>query len=440
MSDNGIKVLITEQNKEFLDLQSNKEFDKLLNSEVDMTVMVVEQKDRSLNIGAVGIGQCGSKIIEEFYNRGYSSIAINTALQDLKPIGIPERFKLFLDHTLGGAGKDLDLGASAVEEYQEAILDMLKENFVDSEILMLVVGGGGGTGSGGAPKMVEIMSALGKPVVVMYVLPMSSEDTLAKHNAITTLAKLSEYSKSGIINSLFVVDNSKIELMFPGKSMADFWKCSNSAIVEPLHLFNKLSSQPSQYVSLDPMDFGKILLGSGCSLYGMTKVDNYLDNESAVAEAMINNLENGLLASDFDLSESNNAGVIIVGSKDTLQKIPAAYLEYGFSMVNKISKDSVRLFRGIYEVETGDNAIYVYSLFSGLGLPKKRIDELKDEAEKHMKALENKETANKANMTIDMGKTKAASTADTIYNKIKNKNSAVGKLLGNKKIMDMRRK
>jgi cell division GTPase FtsZ len=423
--------------------KEDREFEELLNAKMEedtMTVMAVEQKDRSFNMGVVGLGQAGNKIAKEFYDRGYPVILINTALQDLKLVEVPERHKLFLDSTLGGAAKDLDLGAGAVEEYSEAIVDMLKESFEPCEVLVLVVSGGGGTGSGGAPKMVELMSQLGKPVMVMYVLPMSSEDTLSKHNAITTLARLADLSKSGAINSLFVVDNAKIECMFPNKSMADFWKCANSAIVEPLHLFNKLSSQPSQYVSLDPMDLGKVLLASGCALYGMTKVDNYLDNEGAVAEAMINNLENGLLASDFDLGEANTAGVIIVGSKDTLQKIPAAYLEFGFAMVNKLSKDSLRLFRGIYEVETGDSSLYVYSVFSGLGLPKKRIDELKEDAEKHMKALEDKDN-NKANMNIDLGgKTKATSTADQMYNKIKNKNSPMGKLMSGKRVQDLRRK
>jgi len=146
-----------------------------------------------------------------------------------------------------------------------------------------------------------------------------------------------------------------------------------------------------------------------------------------------------LLAGGFDLAEAKSAGVVIVGSEETLKKIPAANLEYAFACVNKISQDGIRIFRGIYQVDTGDSALYIYSLFSGLGLPKDRVEELKAEAEKHMKALENKEE-NKANLTIDLGKTKTTSTSDQIYNKIKNKNSAIGKLMNNKKVTDLRRK
>ncbi|KKK48799.1 hypothetical protein LCGC14_3141510, partial [marine sediment metagenome] len=184
--------------------------------ESKMPVMLVEQQDRSINIGVVGVGQCGSKLAEEFYNRGYNTVVINTALQDLKPIKIPEGQKLFLDYSLGGAAKDLDTGQAAVETYSGAVVKHLKDNFEDCEILLLATSGGGGTGSGSAEVMVELMAGLDKPISVLYVLPLGSEDTLAKHNAIQTLAKLAKLAKSDVINSLIVIDNAKIELMFPG--------------------------------------------------------------------------------------------------------------------------------------------------------------------------------------------------------------------------------
>jgi len=88
-------------------LKEKEELKKKKKAEEDMTVMVVEQQDRSVNIGVVGVGQCGSKLAEEFYGLGYPAVAINTAMQDLKHIAIPEGSKLFLDYALGGAAKDL---------------------------------------------------------------------------------------------------------------------------------------------------------------------------------------------------------------------------------------------------------------------------------------------------------------------------------------------
>lgn len=409
--------------------------------ENDMTVMLVEQQDRSVNLGVVGVGQCGSKLAEEFYNRGYDVVAINTAKQDLMPIVIPEGQKLFLDYALGGAGKDLDTGQAAVETYADQVLEHLESNFEDSEVLLLCVSGGGGTGSGSAEIMVNLMSQLGKPLAVLYVLPMSSEDSLAKHNSIQTLAKLAKLASTDVVNSLFVVDNAKIELMFPGLSMAQFWKTANTAIVEPIHLFNKLSANPSEHTSLDPMDFSRILIGTGdCSLYGSIDVADYMEDE-AIAEAMLTSVESGLLSGDFDLGQTRSAGIIVTGSKKALSEVPAANLEYGFAMVSKICNEGTRVFRGVYETPGHEDVLKIYTFFSGLGLPEERVQELKLEAERHMKALEGKEASRATAMNIDLGKTKTVSAADALHKKIKDKHSAMGKLTKNsKRIVDKRRK
>jgi cell division GTPase FtsZ len=431
-------------NKDFEDiLRENEKLEKELQQKVKMeehmTTVLVEQQDRSVNFGVVGIGQAGSRIAEQFYQRGYDCVVLNTAMQDLNLVKLPEKQKLFLDYALGGAAKDLTNGESAVAEYTDIILDMLKENFADNEILVLATSGGGGTGSGGAENLIRIMVQMGKPVVVIYILPLSSEDTLAKHNSIQTLARLSKMAKGDTINSLIVVDNAKIEVLHPGLPISKFWDVANEAIVEPLHLFNMLSATPSAYTSLDSMDFVSTLLGSDCSLYGTIDVKEYLEEES-IASAIVQNLKTGLLADEFDLKQTRSAGIIITASKDILDQIPAANMEFGFSMLNKICSDGTKIYRGIYEIP-GQNVLRVYSLFSGLGLPEERVQELKLEAERHMEILKNKEENRASNMTIDIGKTQVVSAADQMYNKIKSKNSAMGKIKRNsKRIIDRRRK
>ena len=431
------EVQKTNKSQEEIKLENNK-LEKELGGE-RMSVMLVEQKDRSINIGVVGVGQCGSKIAEEFYNRGYNVVVLNTALQDLKFIAVPENKKLFLDYALGGAAKDLETGQAAAEEYSDVILKMLQDNFENEDVLLLVVSGGGGTGSGSAETMVKLMTQLGKPMFVMFVMPLSNEDCLARHNATVTLSRLAKLAKDDVISSLVIVDNAKIESMFPSLSMAEFWKAANNAIVEPLHLFNQLSSKPSAYTSLDPMDFSRLLLGSDCALYGVMQVNDYL-RDDAIAEAMLTSISSGLLASDFDLTQTRSVGIIITGSKEILEKIPATNLEYGFAMVNKVCNDGTRVFRGVYETQDKEDCLKIYSLFSGLGLPEERIKELKAEAEKHMAVLQNKETSRAATMNIDLGKTQTVSAVDVLHKKITQKHSAMGKLVNNsKRIIDKRR-
>lgn len=424
-------------------LRENEKLEKELKRKIlvegDMATLLVEKQDRSVNFGVVGVGQAGGRIAAQFYDRGYDCVVINTARQDLNTVNIPEKQKLFLDIALGGTGKDRDSGAQAVQEYQEQILSMLDTNFPDNEVMVLAVSGGGGTGSGGAQNMISIMAQMGRPVVVIYVLPLGSEDTLAKHNSIQTLAQLSKMAKDDVISSLIVVDNNKIEMLYPGLSISKFWSVANEAIVEPLHLLNMLSATPSAYTSMDSMDFVSVLLGGDCSLYGMIEVKDYMEEES-IASAIVQNMAGGLLADEFDLQQTRTAGVIITADKEILEQIPAVNLEYGFSMLNKICSDGTKVYRGIYDIP-GQKTVRVYSLFSGLGLPEEKVAELKVEAERHMERLKNKEDGRASNMVIDIGKTQITSSTDQMYNRIKQKNSALGKIKKNsRKIIDKRRK
>lgn len=296
------------------------------------------------------------------------------------------------------------------------------------------------TGSGGAENLSKLAFQLGKPVIVIFALPMSSEDTIAKHNSIHTLAELAELAKEGTISSLFVCDNSRIEYIYPNLPLSEFWGVCNNAIVNPIHLFNSLSASPSKHISLDPMDMGRVLLAGNCTISGMVEIEDYLE-EDAIAEAVVNNMADSLLASEFDITQTTTAGVIITSSGKVLSQISANHLEYAMAMFNKITSDGTAVYRGVYEVEDHPDVVRVYTILSGLGLPQERVKELKLEAQKHMEALEQKENMKDVNMTIDLGKSKSVSATDVIHRRIKNKKSAVGKLTKNaKRIVDKRKR
>src|SRR5271170_7623203 len=86
--------------------------------EVEMSTnrAALAKKEKGIVFGIVGSGQAGSRIAEAFYKLGYDAVAINTAQQDLKFIDIPESNKLLLEHGLGGAAKDLEIGKAARSE------------------------------------------------------------------------------------------------------------------------------------------------------------------------------------------------------------------------------------------------------------------------------------------------------------------------------------
>jgi cell division GTPase FtsZ len=435
--------LETSLKKKAESVQLDPELLKKLKEKKEDAMKAVSKRDRSLYFGIVGLGQAGSRVAETFYGLGYEACVFNTATQDLEHINLPTNKKIFLPFALGGAGKELDNGRQAIEQNGELIISKLNEHFGDNqEMLLLAISASGGTGSGGAEGMIGLMSTLGKPIGVIYILPMESEDALGKHNAVTTLGKLAKMASSDVITTLIVVDNSKIEVLYPGLSKAEFWTTANKAIVEPLHLFNYLSAQSTKYDSLDSMDFSRVFTAGDCTIYGMLEVENYMET-TAIAEAVVENLELGLLANDFNLKETRFGGFIITGNPEVLSKVPAVNIHYASHIISEAC-NSPSLVSGVYEQPIEEDVVRVYTLFSGLGLPAARIEGLKNEASAQMAVLKEKEQTRADRMVVDYGAgTATQNKAQEIHRVIQQKKSGFGKLTtnaGNRQVKDRRKR
>lgn len=395
-----------------------------------MAAKIVSRKERSLAIGVLGSGQAGSRIAEAFYTLGYDTVAVNTAMQDLKFINIPDANKLLLQGTLGGAAKEIEIGKAAAENNRGEILQLVNEKLQNSQVNVLALSLGGGSGAGSCETLVDIMSGLGKPLIVITVLPMDTEDAQTKANALETLSKLAKATQTKKVNNLIVVDNAKIEAIYHNVSQTEFFGVANKAIVDPIDVFNTLSSMPSSVKGLDPMEWGKLFTdGEGLTVYGELTVDNFAE-DTAIAEAVVNNLNGNLLASGFDLKQSRYVGVIIAANKDTWAKIPSSSITYAMAMVNDQCGTPKGVFKGIYTVESPDPVVKVYSMFTGLGLPDSRVSQLKKEAQEHMQNVKGKDEARNLNLQLDTGTNETVSAAQKIKEKIAQKSSAFGKLVG----------
>lgn len=395
-----------------------------------MAAKIVSRKERSLALGVVGSGQAGSRIAEAFYKLAYDAVAINTAMQDLKYIDIPDSNKLLLEYGLGGAAKETEIGRAAAEQHRGEILQLLNDKLSNSQVNVLCLSLGGGSGAGSCETLVDIMSNLGKPLVVITVLPMDTEDAQTKANALETLSKLAKMTQSKKVNNLIVVDNAKIEAIFSSVSQVDFYGVANKAIVETIDVFNTLSSMPSSVKGLDPMEWGKLFTdGEGLTVYGELTVDNFSE-ETAIAEAVVNNLNGNLLAGGFDLKQSRYVGVIIAANKDTWSKIPSSSITYAMAMVNDQCGTPKGVFKGIYTIDTPDPVVKVYSMFAGLGLPDSRVSQLRKDAQEHMKTVKGKDDQRNLNLALDTGTNETVSAAQKVKDKIAAKSSAFGKLVG----------
>jgi hypothetical protein len=205
---------------------------------------------------------------------------------------------------------------------------------------------------------------------------------------------------------------------------------ANLAAVEPLHMFNAVSITPTKYETLDSMDFAKALIESGhCVTFGVNKVskEQYENDDTAIMQAIIEGLEDGLLASGFDLREAQNVGVLVTAKQSVLESIPYTNIAYMFKYIAD-EFDSAKSYKGIYAVPSEDDDITVRFIFSGMALPKERIESLQAEAKKHMDVLEAKKKT--THMKVATGKDRATDEIDRMIAKAKSKKTGIGKLLG----------
>lgn len=406
--------------------------------EKDMPPKIVSKVKRSLNIGVIGTGQGGSKLAACFYELGYSSVVINTAAQDLEHIKVPESNKLLLDYSLGGAAKELSIGHAAALEFKPEINELVHAHLNESEILLLTTSLGGGSGAGSVEVVIDVLAQLERPVLVMAILPMANEDAQTKQNALETLAKLTKAAQAEQIAGLIVVDNAKIESIYTDVSQLNFYNVANNAIIKTLDVFNRLSSQPSPIKGIDNMELSKILTdGRGLITYGEMKVSNYTD-DTAIAEAVIENLNSNLLSGGFDLKQARYVGVMIAAPKAVWDHVPTGSIDYAMAMINENCGSPNGVFKGIYEVESDDDFISVYSIFSGMGLPSDRIEQLKVETKSLKEKSAIKDENRSGLLKIDMGAEETTSAVDKIRQKITAKNSAFGKMM-TKGIRDRRK-
>ena len=403
---------------------------------------VVAKRSVAIEMAVIGVGQAGSRIAEVFHKLGYDAGVINTSSQDLAYIDVVPSNKLLLTGTLGGTGKDLDLGREIFSSNLELITDFSKGIVEGNNMVYLAVSGGGGTGSSSVEVMVPMLYEFGTPVGVIYVLPKATEDAQSKKNSLETLARLAKLSSANVIASLVVVDNARIEAIYANLSQSKFWEASNRAIVEPIDVFNHLTSRPSRFTSLDPSDFGKIVSAGDCSVYGVIEVEDYM-SETALAESVIDSLSSNMLAEGFDLTQTRVGGVIITGSKEVLDRLPAININYCFHMISEQTKGA-SIFQGIYDVDSDTDSVKIYSWFAGLGLPKSRIETLKEESKAQSAVASQKDKDRSSSMSMSLEDEGVGNIASDIHKKIQRKNSGFNRLqvtgTAQNSLIDMRRK
>ncbi len=336
----------------------------------------------------LGGGQCGGRLVKSFYDLGYKKVlAVNTTHHDFDLLDIPEEQKFLMDIGEKGAGKDIERGDRAIQQYQQEILHLARQTFsTQVDHIMVCFGAGGGTGSGSVMGLIEIAKRYAryvglknpnKKVGAIMTLPTVGEagSPLVAENAYEVGTRLSKMASAGEISPLIIVDNDKINRMYPGLTVKSFWPSINNTVAGLFDIFNRISALSSEYTSFDPVDYHSIMESGGCALMGLTKVNEFGD-KFGISEAVKRNLQKTLLAGGIDLTTAKLAGCIVVGGKKLMNSVSGLQdnINYAFDVLSEITGQAT-IHRGIYEDDR--ECLRVYTIIGGMDSPTVRLEELR---------------------------------------------------------------
>jgi hypothetical protein len=98
-------------------------------------------------------------------------------------------------------------------------------------------------------------------------------------------------------------------------------------------------------------------------------------------------------------------------------------------MVNDLCGNPVGVFKGMYVVESDEDVLKVYSMFSGLGLPASRVEQLKNDTKDLKSKVKTKDDGRNLTLHLDTGTNETVSAAQKVKDKIAAKSSSFGKFV-----------
>ncbi len=233
-----------------------------------------------MKIVAIGVGQCGCNIADEFYSiNSYSksffgrkieilteAFAINTDETDLISLRhIPKdrkhRIVMGLSKTFGhGVGKINTEGARLMKEITPVVIDdvLCSDKFYESDAIVVIGSAAGGTGSGSVGYLVkELRDRIEKPVYAIIVLPFAYEEnaeiSYAVINAATCVNTVNQYA-----DAVFLLDNERFGR--GGTSLANNLQMINQQMVRNFFdLFCAGEEHNHEYIGSKVVDGGDII-------------------------------------------------------------------------------------------------------------------------------------------------------------------------------------
>ena len=243
-------------------------------------------------IKVIGVGGGGCNAVANMYNEGVEGVTFvvcNTDDQALQNSPIPNQI-LMGDAGLG-AGNDPDKARLAAESSLEEITRMLVDNpdettnkdgslKVNTHMAFITAGMGGGTGTGAAPVIAEACQKLGILTVGIVTIPFDFEPRKKMRQALDGIAKMSPY-----LDSLLVIRNDQIRVIFPDSNFADSMKIADSVLASAATSIVEIITKHG-YINVDFADVYTTLKNGGRTIMNFGQASGEHRVARAIHEAM----------------------------------------------------------------------------------------------------------------------------------------------------------
>jgi cell division GTPase FtsZ len=303
-----------------------------------------------LNVLIIGVGQCGNRILDSINKEAFGggmlskyygtqkftshveTIAINTAMNDLKELRFTKAKDRIHVPYLHGVGANRNIGKQCFEDNKELLLRSIEERG-DFDVAFVIASSSGGTGSSFTPLLIEAMKDRYKfSVYGIIVLPFREEGSIYLQNSIFCLKDIIAGSSDGNI----IVDNQFLKHL--GKDIKTAYDGINRTVAQRfLFLLKALDSEMMMVTDLG--DFKTVMsAGSKLATMGFGEGDKNVSVKAVIKHSLSHA---GLLFELDPYKEANRAMIIIEGDKKYLN------INDITTEVEKLSNEIGQIFKGV---------------------------------------------------------------------------------------------
>ena len=254
----------------------------------------------------LGVGGAGGNAVKRMVNYGIKGIefyALNTDMQVLSQLPVPNKFMLGKETTKGrGTGAKPEIGEKAALECREEIENILR----GADMVFITAGMGKGTGTGASPIIAEIAKSLNILVVAVVTTPFNFEGETKKIIAEKGIEKLVRN-----VDTLITISNQNLlKICERNTPIAEAFRISDDILRQAVQGVSDIITRCGE-VNVDFNDIRTIMENKGPALMGLGVGRGENRGIQAVESAI-----NSPLLDSFSIKKAKGIVLNITGGED----------------------------------------------------------------------------------------------------------------------------